>query len=447
MTKMYLGQSVWGFLIETCAGMSLAYSILSCFYVDPQIQHGPVPAIIVAACMLAMFLCAINRRIMRIGIPLYAIAIVASWICAASLSEGSAFADVETNAMIYVMASTLSATATFLLARTRIGSAILFMAGILILAIIQFLYEGYDLAWLVIFVVASLAIVIYRNFLSSVQGADSVRSANFLAGFIVALVTSCASVGIGAAAWFGVIAPMAPDAFQIKLVTETRSLEMVLAKGTSSVYMTPDTSLTSDITNDDIRTTDDAKEDPGGTPTPANGVDTSGNTKNPNNAGSFLGENIDSLEDMFDLANYDFRTYALLALAIALIAGIVMYFIFRRQNRMFKLMWMQKLGAYAEAPILYKSIMRKLKRLGIEPAPGQTLTDFAKANEEHMRYFNEASKESFREITEAYVRSVYGAAPFDANDIYKMERFYTSFWKGAFKHLGPIKYFFKSFRL
>lgn len=427
--------------------MALSYSLLSCFYVDPQIQYGPVPGAIVAICMISLFMISINKHILRIGIPIYAVALVMSWICAAALSDGTAFADVETNAMIYVMVSTLCSTGVFLLCRTHIGSSLLFIAGVVILALIQFLYERYDIGWLLAFVVSSIAVIIYKNFLLSVRSADSVRSANFPAGFFVATVVSVVSVGIGGAVWFGVIAPLSPDALQIKLISETRSLEMVLAKGVSSDYLTPDTSLTSDMTGEESRTTDDVKEDPNGTPTPANGSDTSAQVRNPNNAGSFFGENIDSPDDLFDLANYDLRTYILLALAIALVVGIIMYFVFRRQNRTYKLMWMRSLGTSQEAKSLYATILAKFSKLGIKPSPGQTLNDFAIANEEHLHYFNEASNESFHDITEMYARSIYGAKPFCMHDLFKMERFYSSFWKGAFKQLGPVRYFFKSFRL
>ncbi|MCD8316414.1 MAG: hypothetical protein LUB61_03285 [Eggerthellaceae bacterium] len=272
MIKRYLLHAVWDFIFVCLMSLSLCYVIFDGFYVDPELQYSIIPAIGVIICLLGLYFITQSRKTMFIGGICYGVAVIIVWIISAALTPADTlFIDYESNYLIYWMIITLTPTLTFLITRTHAGSIIMFVVGSFLLAFLQLFYDRYPIGWTIIFILTSLALVIYKNYQGSLRSSAGVERVRFLPGFLVSICSVVVSVGLAVAVWFLIIAPLNPQAADIKLITEYRALETVQVRGTSDLYQTPNLDLTSDVTSEDSRTTDDIIEDLNGIPWPATG--------------------------------------------------------------------------------------------------------------------------------------------------------------------------------
>ena len=450
MKSLYLKGAVWDFVLTFAVSLGMCYTLLNCFYVSPDLQYGPVPAIVCAVVLLALFAGASSKRAARIAFPLIAVAMVVSWIAAASMTPDAGFlVDNESNYLIFAMCTTLTATGCFALSRSLTGSALLFIAGAFIMGLVEFLYRHFEVAWTLVFVAAVLALIVYRNYQKSLRESSSVKKVAFVPGFAVAAVAGVVAMGLGCGIWFGIIAPLNPPAAEIKLLTEHRALETVRVKGVADIYQVPNLDMTSDETNDGERTTDDIKESPNGRPYPATGNSQSeDNPEDSSQSGvSFAGINLDVPDDAFDFLNYEQVRIALIIAALLLVAAIVAYFLGRRKRRARRLARVRQLPPSEQVAQLYPFLVNKLARLDIVKAPGQTLADYAVANAATMEQFDTAAGVTFAEVTKDYAAVVYGGYELDQEAADRAGAYYNAFWKACRHKIGNVKYFFKSFRL
>lgn len=450
MKSFYLKGAIWDYILVLASSLGMAYTLLNCFYVSQDLQYGPAPAIVCAVVLLALFFGAASKRRARIALPLIGIAIVVSWIVAASLTpEGAFLVDNEDNYLIFAMTTTLSAAGCYALSRNLTGSALMFIAGAFIVGLVQFLYKHFDVVWALMFVVAALALIVYRNYQNSLRESASLRKVSFVPGFAVAAAVAAVAVGIGCGIWFGIIAPLNPPAAEIKLLTEHRALETVRIRGVADIYQVPNLDMTSDQTNDDERTTDDIKESPNGRQYPATGNQEVKN--DPDNAdavgSSYSGINFDVPDDLFDFLNYDEFRIGVIIAAIVAVAGIVAYFVGRRVRRRRRLERLQKLPPSEQVAAIYPFLMSKLTRVGVAIAPGQTLADYALANAATMEQFDAMSGVAFADLTADYASVAYGGHELGQDAADRAGAYYSSFWKACRQKIGNLKYFFKSFRL
>ena len=453
MNSLYLKSAIWDFALVLAATLGMCYSLLNCFYIAPDLQYGPIPAVVCAGVLVLLFVVASGRRAMRIGGPLLGVAIVVSWVAAAALTpDGGFLADTESNYLIFVMVTTLSAVGCYLLSRRLTSTALLFIAGSFIVALVQFLYQRFDVVWAFVFVASSLALIVFKNYQQSLRTSTSVKKVLFVPGFVVALTTTAVAVGLGCGIWFGVIAPLEPPAAQIKLITEHRALETLRVKGVADIYQVPNVDMTSDQTNDEERTTDDIKESPDGRQMPATGKTMSENDpedaeRQTSASSSAASINLDVPDDLFDFLNYEQVRWALLIAALLLVASIVGYFVGRRVRRRRRLERIAQLPPSEQVAQLFPFFMRKFERLGVRVAPGQTLGDFAVANAATMERFDTEAGVPFSALANDYVAVAYGKQSLGEDASQRYASYYGAFWKACRAKLGNIRYLFKSFRL
>lgn len=443
---MYLRMSIWDFLLVCIAGVSLTYVMLDSFYINPTLQFSVLPGIIAVVVLAVLFLIAFNGRTARIGGAVFAVCCVIAVVVAIALSPSNFISDSEQTYFYFALVVILVPLLTFGLSRSHVGSVVLFGAGAFICAWMQFFYEFYEIVWTLLFVISALMLVIYKNYQQCARSATSVRKLSFSAGFVVALCAVGAAVGLACIAWFGIIAPLNPEALEIKLITEYRALEEVEVLGTSSEEMMPNMDLTSDQTTKLERSTDDLIEDENGTEMPAREVPVKSSEEQ--KSGTFMGIDIESVTQVFDPKTYDetiFPWWLLSLLIIPLL--IVVYFVARRVYRGVWLRRIQKLPYDEQVSQIFLFLIGKFERIGISVPEGMTLSEFARNNQETMSFFTKLSGVSFVALTDAYVSSVYGKREMTALNAEQFAHFYKSFWKAARKKLGNLRYFVKSFRL
>ena len=442
----YLRLSVWEILLVGVAAVSLTYTLLDSFYIDPALQYSPVPGVLAAVLIVALFLAAWNRRSARIGGVVIALCCIVGLFVSTALSDTSLLTDTEENYFYFALVCVIGPLVTFGLSRMRWGTAVLFGVGSFVCAWMQFFYEFDEFLWTILFIISAAMLIIYKNYQLSARQATSVRRLSFSAGFGVSVLAVALSAGLACAVWFGIIAPLGPEALEIKLIQEYRALETQLVLGTSAEEMTPNMDLTSDQTIDLERTTDDLWEDESGRQMDAPEDDP--DEAEEEESGSVTGFNMQSVQEIYELITYDedTRNWAIgvLVLVVLLIVG---YFVGRRIYRTKRLERFQQLPNDEQVQAIYLFVMKKMKRIGYAVPEGVTLLEFSRNNAETLRAFQEESGVGFDEVTSMYVSSVYGKRIPTDGEALRAGEFYRSFWKVARKKLGNVKYFFKSFFL
>ncbi|MDO4502896.1 MAG: DUF4129 domain-containing protein [Coriobacteriia bacterium] len=442
----YIKNSAADFAFTAVAAICLSYVALNGFYVSEALQQGPVPAVAALVCVAALFLVARNVRTARLGGLAFGACLLVSWIVGGALTPNAqVFTDNESNYLIFAMVVTLVPTGVFLLSRKLTGAMLLFVGGTFLGSLLQLLYWRNSVVWLVVFVAASLALIVFKNYQQALRTASTVREARMLPGFCVALAVGLVATGLGAGIWYGVVEPLGPSAVQIKLITEYRALETKLVVGTSDISQVPNVNMTSNKTNNGVRTTDDIKESPDGVPWGATGQEKDQDLQSKQD--NFLGIDVDSLKETFDFQQNPSVAPLMLGVFLLIALLIAAFFLGRRALRKRRVEKLRALGPEQEFTGLFLYLLRKFKRLGITVPDGQTLTDFGRSSVAAMEPYSRESGVAFSDLAASYCAVAYGGGTLTSEEVQRMERFYGSFWKAARSQLGNIRYFFKSFVL
>ena len=442
----YLKGAVWEFLLSSIAAVALMCTLLHGFYVDPGLQYSPIPALSVVIPIALLYALAFNKRTLRIGAVVYALAVICVLgACAAATPD--ILADNESNLLLFAICAFVTSLAVFALGRTRTSAAFLFIIGTFIIVFIQFFYERYELVYALLFIFSSLALVVYKNYQRSVETARSVKKVAFAPGFAVAALAVLVSVGLGSIVWFAIIAPLNPPAADIKLITEYHALETKQVRGVADMFLVPNLDMTSSHTNDDERTTDDLQIVEGGREVPANGKmesDSQGQS-----GGSSMGIDLSSLNEAFDFQNYDQGDWIrFIVVVVAIVLIIAGYFLGRRAWRARRLAAIRQLAPEQQAEKLYLFLVTRFGRIGLGMAPGQTVHEYALATASGMERFDTESGVAFSDLSDVYAQVAYGKDEHITQESAdKFTAYYRSFWKACRSYLGTFKYFLKSFRL
>lgn len=442
----YLAGSIWEYLLLAVSACALSYTLLDSFYIASWLQHGPIAAVASFVLLALLFAIAFNKRAAKLGGIAYALLCVVILVAAGAMSGDNPFDDAESSYFFFVAVAVITPTLAFLLTRKRGLTVLYFLLGIAACSLVQFFYSFDELAWTLAFLVAGLALVVYKNYQQCARTAASARKVSFAAGFAVAL----ASVGVaclaGAGIWFGIIAPLDPSAVQIKLITEYRALEAKQVVGTSSVYQVPNFDITSSKTNDEERTTDDIKLDDNGRAVPAQFNDGTAN-QDEEKSGSFMGIDITSPQELFDFENNTPRALTALLVLLIIPVAIIAYFVGRRIHRSRRLARIRQQPPSRQIELLYPFLVGRMARVGIAMPAGSTPLDYARNNVTSMELFSAQAGVSFAQLTESFVAVAYGKAQASQEQADSFAAFYRGFWKAARKYLGNFRYFTRSFRL
>ncbi len=447
----YAKSSLWEFILLLLCCSALEYTLFNGFFIPESARGGFVPVVVTAFLLLSLFAIGRNRRSVAIGSVCYAVAVVIILVVSSSMSSTGFFLeDNEGNYFYAAFIVCTVATACFLLSRTLTGSAILMLVGNFLCALIQFFYNQYEILLLVVFFMATLALVVYKNCNISARTADSAKRFAFYSYFLVAAVFVILVIGAGSAVWFGVVAPLNPPAQRIELINEDRSYEEIEVAGTSSSYQTPNLEMSSKSTNSYSRTTDDLLIDEKGEEVQAQvkgGASTSQSEGEQDTSGSQQGMSPDEPEPAFDVFSYLRNPLLWLSLMAILLAACLAYFMGRRAVRSRRLTKLEARGNNEMAEGLYLFILSRYRRLGDAIPQGATVEEYANRNADAFRYFDTESGVEFQELSAIYAARVYGDKDVSDEQADLFARYYRSFWKAARRKLGNVQYFFKSFRI
>ncbi|MGI6032754.1 MAG: hypothetical protein ACOX69_04995 [Coriobacteriales bacterium] len=460
--RAYLKSRIWEYLLVVLSTWGVAQTVYDVYFIPPELQYSPIPLIVAAVLAAVLFIAAYRRDLfVKVGV-VYAVLCVALVYAGAQMTGQGWFSGSQANWFYGALCVVVSVTCGFLLTRSLPGAACWFIFSVFACVLVQFFYEQYEFALYLVVLVSSLALVIYRNAQQSAYRATVLRSVSFPGIFASALGAVLIAAGCAAAVWFGIIAPLNPQALELHLITEQRTQPIVYQRGVGDYSQEPDVSMKSKNlqdddekwTTDDLVVSDDATKRVPATAAASqrsNSNDTSGSQSGSSQGGgttSTYQQNSD--DNQFNPFSWDLPdilfNILLILLAILLLA-ILGYFIGRRIWRKKRLERIMQKPRDQQVSDLYLFLLDRFGRLGFTVPAGATLSEYAVASEDSMRVITSESKTTMPVVTGTYESCTYGKVEPKEEDVAPLVAMYKSFWKGARKYLGNIKYFFKSFRL
>lgn len=444
-TRGYIKGVAGEFLLVTVVTVALAFTFLQGFKIGDTLLGSPLTYVVLVLEVVALFAVASSRRTLLPGCLALLMALVVCCVVGLGATEGAVTQDSAGNWLLGVLLMALCGVAPFALSRGRAGTALLFIGGVFMGSWTQFFFEAPVLAPSLVFLLACIALLVYKNYLCSVRAAMSARKVSFPVGLATGVATAVLAVAVGALAWFAVIAPLSPGVVDVKLITEYRALEEVQARGVSQERMLSNLDLTGSETTTGTRTTDDLRVEEDGIPMPARPLETQHTEEDA--SGSFTGLDLEELQEDFNVRANPLPPALLGLLALLPLLAVVGYFVGRRRWRTRRLERIRALPPTQQVRALYLFLTPRLARVGFGIPNGQTPLEFAQGNVSAFSVLDAAAGASFLEATRAYVRVAYGKHEATQEEADCLVAYYQGFWKAARRQLGNLRYFFMSFRL
>ncbi len=353
--RMILPEGVLG----TAASSALSFCILDGFDWTAPRTESTVPVILV--CLFITFLGLLlswSRRSMAAGAVLAAAAAAGSAVLlyASGAGEGPLF---------YVII-VLTAMAFFLLSRTRIGAAISFAGGMLVICGSAFLQFGNRPGCLIVYLIAAACLLVLRNYRVGMLRASTSHPQMMRVGAL-ALAVCLISAGAASGLYAAVLKPLDLPTQQLKLVTELRKLPLLEKMGVASTIHLMSREEESGVSRDQKMTSGTPQE----TEEPDQRDSGEKEEETKQNASGTQKENADGVR-------YHFRNYWWLYLAAAVLAVLIAAVLlkrFRRTRRRARLLEMPRVQQVVE---MYGYFLLMMQRCGLPPVGGDTPLEYSR---------------------------------------------------------------------
>lgn len=451
----YLKNCIVEYVLCALMALGLGLNLVQGFHIPDAIAENVLIVTAGTALPLApLFLVGFSKKSLAIGVPLIVVGTCLYALLLSRLTPTPLFAETYENTSLVFVVLIPMVIALFLLARTRTGIVVCFVAGCILCGAIQFLY-GKDLVGpSILFVVSCAALYLVKSSRKPLASSDSglltqkdekaipyaaLRKRLPLLGMSLGL-TSLATL-LAAGVFLAVIAPLNPPAHELKLITEYYSLEEVHVSGILSFLHQRNEDLSSQNQDDQTRnsneTGNDTQNADGTSDSQADGTDQQ------------LGEgSYDALTvgDPLSIVRYFQEHWWVGLIVLALIALfwaslIIGRHLFRRR----RLRRWQDLGPRGEYLGVFEHICTALERTGILSRGSKTPHELAQSAKD--RVFNLEScftanekDANFAHLAESFARISYGNDQPTEAELSAAESYVELLPKRLPRTIGRLKY-------
>ena len=436
--KRFWSYHGWEALLCLIASVTLVLSFSQGFYI-PESVAGSVPlaVLVCGAALLYAYLGSYNRVTMA-GFTLGFFAIAAVFFLRLR-SAGIDIVDQEGSATavyIYYIAAPLIALLAFLLSRSRLGTAALFLAGGCLHALNAFL--GYAVRpWCAaLFAAAVTALFLLRQYRVSALRSHTVDP-DFRQYFRLAVAVSGAGMLLAAAVWGLVIRPLQPPTVDLELLTKYMSYDILEMVGIARQYPVPDGFQTENggeqtVQGNEQELQEDAPPEP---------VELPGETLPEDSL--FNNSETETLDAVTYNRNVTRRLAALVLLAVLALAVVPLLRRYWRRRRLERL---TRGTPQEQAVALYRFYLREFAHIGCPRAPAQTEWEYAARYGEQLAPYLEGGP-TLAEMTAVYMDARYGGLPASEGDCRRLAGLYPVFLRNYRELAGRIRYLTKYFVL
>ncbi len=441
----YLSSAIWDLVLCLCMSVCLVITTCEGFYVPASVQFGYVRIILLCLLLCAILVfAAFNKRTVIIGG--IAFVVVAAFLVGIGIfgtARTDLTQDIEANEMTFYLILVGSCLVVFLLSRLRIGSVILLVIGCVDCAAIQFLYLQWLLPEFIIFVVAAVINLMFRNYLRSVRDSQTAHT-SFVAMVATAAVICALAVGAGFGIFYGIIAPLNPPARELILITDYKARPEIEIEATEDLLELLEDQLSNEEPEED-ESTNVPEEDEGDESPEENEGDLETAEETGGLSGTDDGNNRNTQNITYErIIALGFLILLLIFLIFVLPILIKRYLRTRRYRRMCALE--PRLSAIE----FYVFFVKRFGKVGLAKVKDDTPREYVEHIAPYLILFDEAAENAdFASLTGIYERAAYGHADPSEEEIEQFKRYYKPFFRSCRKRVGTPKFLlrFLFFRL
>lgn len=422
--------SAWGLASHLCAGFALS---------DRWENDPPVLLVLHFAVLLVLYFIAYRRRTTVVGIVCGVAAALAAVLYIRTVQP---FQNEEDRSLYIVILVVLCTDlAVFLLARSRCGTVILFLAGNILMAGSAFLQFPVKPACMVLFLLCSLLLFLHRFYIWSLLHAQAGKpeaGRQLAQNAVLCLLAAALALGTFAC----VIRPLEPPTQELKLITRLRSMRLTEVLG---VY------TTRTIYDEELESTQEPEtEEESSAPGDENDeLPPEQELQQPENDGQNT-ETIRPLNQRLQAIRMPAWGQIplwkrILAICLVLIV-LVLPFAIRLAWRQRWLRLTRMLPPEEGAARFYLYFLQCLRYTGLPHAGHTTLTEYAADTAAAFEPFA-VGKATFSRLTEIYTAVLYGHMPVSKEEYRLFEDFYGVFRRNLRREIGLPRYLLHWFRI
>lgn len=336
---------------------------------------------------------------------------------------------------IAMTATALTAVLVYLACRTRPGIIALYLAGSIVMGGSYFLQFPVRRWGFLLFTFAAVVMFLYRNHMLTLEQAQTGKIR--LPRFMVQTVIVClAAFVLSGTAYIGIVRPLEPPTRELKLIEELKQMSIVKKMGLYSVVELLDPSLQSSAEPNGTETGD--PEEPTDQGEQGSGQDEGG----PDQSQKSPEQKQEETQSVFYNIHFWYVPWFWIILAAVIAALFLSRWLYKKN-------WKKHVDAMSPADCVvnyYKYFMTRLSRLGYKKPQNHTLYEYAADMDHTMELFADGDA-SFTNLTDIYVRTLYGRNAVDPEDVGLFRRFYEKFHSALRKEVGFWKYLLHFFRI
>jgi hypothetical protein len=412
------------------------------FYIMPSQQNDvQMLTAIVVLLTAALWFVSFGKKTMIGGIIGFVAAVVAAFLYLRSKGELlRAFTDSKdsTNPYLYFIICFVVAVGVWLLAASRRGTFVLLVLGIVVEAVIHFLYHDNQILWLLLFLCGCVINLALQNYRINVMRTDGVKL-NFAATAAVACICAIVVALAGGAVFYGVVRPLNPPTKKLYLLEKDMTDTIVDRMGLAKPLKVLDPDLITDETQEDAQAQGSAD-----------------NTSKKNDSGSETEESApqdnaitkladDAEDEALDPVRYPLPQkhwwIPLIVVAAIIVAAIVLKLLSRR----WWLSSVQKKPRQEQISKMYHLYLRKFRWIKEGKNREETPYEYAARSQEKLASLA-IPETDFAGLTDIFVRSGYGREEISDEEYEKYLAFYKNLPGKLRQYLG-LRYFIKFFIL
>ena len=423
----------WEALLALLISVTTLVTFAQGFYIPDSAADNVFLALLFSAgILLYCFTGYYNKRNMILFSILFVV--IVAVLLAALHAGGKDIVDRQdsvTSIYIYYIAAAIIPAAVFLLSRTRIGLAVLFLGGIYIYALNAFLKFETKLWCLVVFILAAIVMFLMRQYrIMILKNMAAEPAFGQFAGTTAGTVA--VAIMLSAALFFGVIRPLAPPAMDLKIIAKYLSYQILEMIGVTEQYQQPDQNSESNLNNDQQQETSEKEE-------------TEEKTNDETQA-----EDGDDLERPDTGANQDeeglravswIHSPLLLILLItaAVIAAIVSAFLLKLQRRKKQMARLLSGDPRQQVVDTYRFCLGKFEKLGFPRPDHYTELEYADSCYDRLSPYLRGSMD-LDEMTDLFIDARYEGREIPEADAERFAGVYPSLLKNYRQLHGNLRY-------
>lgn len=432
----YIRSRAASWLLCVCLNASMTAAICSGFILSDGLSDNLLALFTISAVLQAVLvLLAYSRRIAIAGIA--AGAALAAAVVFYIYTRRPLADETANSTFLFLLIELAAAILVFLLSRTRVGSAVLFLVGTLIQAGVQFLQFPAPLWGFLLFPAAALILFFYRTYTVSLLKADmgKVRTGAYLRQAVLVCLAALVAAG---GVYFGVVRPLNPPTQELKLIRVLRSMPLLEVLGVSSteIILDPDTASQEPPEEEDLGGEEGQDENAG--------LEGWQPESQPPEIGDVQTQLNDILQQL-TAVRYDKDTLQLLWLLLLVPAAIAGVFILRMA---LKRRWHRRVQALPKTEAVlayYQFFLSRLGKIGLKRTPAHTLREYAALTAVQLQAFN-VGECTFGRLTAVYEKTLYGHCQVSEAEYQAFETFYGRFYRNLRREIGTGKYLLQIFR-